>query len=209
MQTATPPSGAAIAEAARLGGGAPGVETQFDWLELPDPPTSWEWGATAHLFVGALSHSSKWRAVLAESEDQPHLVEALDGVVRRLGGCTKTWRFDRMATVCHPASGKITATFGPVAKHHGVDIAIRPARHGNRKGVVEKGNHSLAQRWWRTLGDDVSIAQAQVSLESSRRVGDARRRTIAQGRTTVGALGVLSAASVDDAGVTVRGDVLS
>jgi len=75
--------------------------------------------------------------------------------------------------------------------------------------VVEKGNHSLAQRWWRTLGDDVSIAQAQVSLESSRRVGDARRRTIAQGRTTVGALGVLSAASVDDAGVTVRGDVLS
>ncbi len=145
----------------------PGVETQFDWLELPDPPTSWEWGATAHLFVGALSHSSKWRAVLAESEDQPHLVEALDGVVRRLGGCTKTWRFDRMATVCHPASGKITATFGPVAKHHGVDIAIRPARHGNRKGVVEKGNHSLAQRWWRTLGDDVSIAQAQVSLESS------------------------------------------
>jgi len=128
--------------------------------------------------------------VLAESEDQPHLVQALDGVVRRLGGLTKTWRFDRMATVCHPASGKITATFGPIAKHYGAEIAICPSRHGNRKGVVEKGNHSLAQRWWRTLGDDVSPAQAQVSLdEFCVRVGDARRRTVVGGRTTVGALG--------------------
>ncbi|MGI8756387.1 MAG: IS21/IS408/IS1162 family transposase [Acidimicrobiales bacterium] len=167
----------------------PGAETQFDWLELPDPPSSWGWGATAHLFVGVLSHSSKWRAVLAESEDQPHLIEALDQVVRRLGGCTKTWRFDRMATVCHPASGKITATFGPVAKHYGVDVAICPSRHGNRKGVVEKGNHSLAQRWWRTLGDDVSVTQAQVSLdEFCLRVGDARTRKVDQVRLTVGAL---------------------
>jgi Tfp pilus assembly protein FimT len=48
-------------------------------------PTGWGWGSTVHLFVGALSHSGKWRAVLTESEDQPHLVEALDHVVRRLG----------------------------------------------------------------------------------------------------------------------------
>ena len=152
-----------------------GAETQFDWLELPDPPTSWGWGTTAHLFVGALSHSSRWRAALAESEDQPHLVEALDKVVRRLGGCTKTWRFDRMATVCHPPSGRITDTFGPVAKYYGVGIDICPSRHGNRKGVVEKGNHSLAQRWWRTLADDLDPAQAQSSLdEFCARVGDAR-----------------------------------
>lgn len=175
----------------------PGAETQFDWLELPDPPARWGWGDTAHLFVGALSHSSKWRAVLAESEDQPHLIEALDAVVRRLGGCTKTWRFDRMTTVCHPSSGRITATFGPVAKYYGAQIAICPSRHGNRKGVVEKGNHSLAQRWWRTLAEDLSAAQAQTSLdEFCRRVGDARPRTVDQGpeqgpdraRTTVGAL---------------------
>jgi transposase len=167
----------------------PGAETQFDWLELPDPPPSWGWGDTAHLLVGALSHSSKWRAVLAESEDQPHLVEALDQVVRRLGGCTKAWRFDRMATVCHPPTGRLSATFGPVAKFYGVTIAICPSRHGNRKGVVEKGNHSLAQRWWRTLADDLSPAQAQVSLdEFCLRVGDARPRTVDQARTTVGAL---------------------
>lgn len=167
----------------------PGAETQFDWLELPDPPAWWGWGSTAHLFVGALSHSSKCRAALAESEDQPHLVQALDQVVRRLGGCTKTWRFDRMATVCHPPSGRITATFGPVAKHYGVGVAICPSRHGNRKGVVEKGNHSLAQRWWRTLADDLNPTQAQASLdEFCVRVGDVRARTLDQTRTTVGQL---------------------
>lgn len=167
----------------------PGAETQFDWLELPDPPASWGWGSTAHLFVGALSHSSKWRAVLAESEDQPHLIEALDGVTRRLGGCTKVWRFDRMTTVCHPSSGRITATFGPVAKYYGVGVKICPSRHGNRKGVVEKGNHSLAQRWWRTLADDTTPTAAQNGLdEFCARVGDARRRNLAGTRTTVGEL---------------------
>jgi transposase len=166
-----------------------GAETQWDWLELPDPPASWGWGAEAHLLVGSLSHSSRWRAVLAEAEDQPHLVEALDGVVRRLGGCTKAWRFDRMSTVCHPATGRITATFGPVAKFYGVTIKICPSRHGNRKGVVEKGNHSLAQRWWRTLADETSPAQAQAGLdEFCSKVGDARRRRIDGVRTTVGEL---------------------
>jgi len=167
----------------------PGAETQFDWLELPDPPASWGWGPTAHLLVGALSCSSQWRAALAESEDQLHLIEALDKVIRRLGGCTKAWRFDRMTTVCHPATGRLTATFGPVAKHYGVEVAICPSRHGNRKGVVEKGNHSLAQRWWRTLADDLNPAQAQSSLdEFCLRVGDARSRTVDQVRTTVGEL---------------------
>ncbi len=129
--------------------------------------------------------------MLAESEDQPHLVEALDGVVRRLGGCTKLWRFDRMTTVCHPATGRITATFAPVAKHYGVEVAICPSRHGNRKGVVEKGNHSLAQRWWRTLADDLTVAQAQSGLdEFCVRVGDARGRTLDRARTTVGELAV-------------------
>lgn len=168
----------------------PGAETQFDWLELPDPPAHWGWSGPAHLLVGALSHSSRWRAVLAESEDQPHLVEALGAVVARLGGCTKRWRFDRMATVCHPASGAITASFAAVAKHHGVGVDICPSRHGNRKGVVEKGNHSLAQRWWRTLPEDLTPTQAQAHLDAfCVRVGDARRRMREGTPTTVGALG--------------------
>jgi hypothetical protein len=52
-----------------------------------------------------------------------------------------------------------------VAKHYGVSVAICPPRHGNRKGVVEKANHSAAQRWWRTLADDVTVEQAQAILD--------------------------------------------
>src|SRR3712207_2705894 len=81
-----------------------GEETQWDWVELPDPPPGWGLSGRAHLLVGSLAHSSRWRAVLAESTEQAHLIEALDGVVRRLGGVSRYWRFDRMATVCHPGS---------------------------------------------------------------------------------------------------------
>ena len=162
-----------------------GQETQWDWLELPDPPERWGWGKTAHLLVGSLAHSSRWRGVLAPGEDQPHLIEALDAVARRLGGLTQRWRFDRMATVCHPDSGALTATFGPVAAFYQVGVDICPPRRGNRKGVVEKANHTAAQRWWRTLADEVSPAQAQTGLDRfCVRVGDARPRRRVDGTAT-------------------------
>ena len=155
----------------------PGEETQWDWLELPDPPEHWGWGARAHLLVGALAHSGRWRATLAPSEEQAHLIAALDATARKLGGVTRTWRFDRMATVCHPASGKVTASFAAVAKHYGVSVAICPPRSGNRKGVVEKVNHGAAQRWWRTLPDEVTVEAAQDSLDRfSELRGDTRLR---------------------------------
>ena len=46
-----------------------GEETQWDWVDLPDPPAAWGWGANASLFVGALAHSGRWRGHLAESKD--------------------------------------------------------------------------------------------------------------------------------------------
>ena len=69
--------------------------------------------------------------------DQPHLVEGLDRVSRGLGGVTRQWRFDRMATVCHPGIGRVTATFAGVAKHYGV--MSRSARPGP----------GTAKAWWR------------------------------------------------------------
>ncbi len=164
----------------------PGVETQWDWVDLPDPPASWGWGTQASLFVGALAHSGRWRGVLAESKDQAHTIDALDQITRALGGVTHVWRFDRMATVCLPATGRVTPSFAGVAKHYGVSVAICPARRGNRKGVVEKANHTAAQRWWRTLPDDISIEDSQVSLDAfCVRVVDARRRVIDGRRDTV------------------------
>src|SRR5580692_8028378 len=94
-----------------------------------------------------------------------------------------------MSTVCHPESGDLTASFAEAAKYYGVAVDVCPSRRGWRKGVVEKANHSAAQRWWRTLPDDVTPAQAQARLDAwCRRAGDARRRVRDGARTTVGAL---------------------
>ncbi len=143
----------------------PGEETQWDWLELPDPPASWGWGKTAHLFVGSLAHSGKWRACWRRRGSAAPGRRAGPGRPAAWAGCTRVWRFDRMATVCDPGTGRVTASFAGVAKHYGVSVAICPPRRGNRKGVVEKVNHTAAQRWWRTLADDVTVEQAQAGLD--------------------------------------------
>ncbi|WUE08577.1 IS21 family transposase [Nonomuraea sp. NBC_00507] len=167
----------------------PGVETQWDWLELPDPPARWGWDKGAHLLVGTLPYSGIWRGVLTESEDQPHLIEALRGVGERLGGVSAEWRFDRMATVCDPGSGEVSASFAAVAKHYGVIVRVCPSRRGWRKGSVEKANHVAAQRWWRTVGEDLSPGRAQGTLDEwCRRRGDIRIRKIDGGKVSVAEL---------------------
>ena len=50
--------------------------------------------------------------------DQPHLIEAMDAVLRRLGGTTRIWRTDRLATVIVPGTRDVQASFAPVAKHY-------------------------------------------------------------------------------------------
>ena len=164
----------------------PGEETQWDWVDLPNPPASWGWGSMAHLFVGTLACSGKWRGVLAPAMTQPQVVDGLDRICRGLGGVSRVWRFDRMATVCHPESGRVTASFAGVAKHYGVSVAICPPRRGNRKGAVEKSNHTAAQRWWRTLPDELSVEQAQESLDRFCHVrGDTRLRPTRDGKASV------------------------
>ena len=166
-----------------------GAETQWDWVELPDPPPSWGWGKAAHLLVGALARSGAWRGVLAESERRPYLAASLHGVCGRLGGVTRSWRFDRMSTVCFPESGDLKPSFAEAAKYYGVTVDVCPSRRGWRKGVVEKANHSAAQRWWRTLPDEATPAQAQAGLDAwCAAKGDVRRRVRDGRRTAVGEL---------------------
>ena len=91
-----------------------------------------------------------------------------------------------MATVISPQSGKVSASFAAVAKHYGVAVKPCPPRRGNRKGVVEKANHIAAQRFWRTLPDDVSVEQAQVLLDAwCAKRGDTRLRATADGKSSV------------------------
>lgn len=137
-----------------------GEEIQWDWNELPDAP----WGGVGHLLVGTLPHSGRIRGAFAEAEDQAHLVEAIDAVLRRLGGTARRWRVDRLATVIVPGTADVQASFAPVAKYYGVGVDPCPPRRGNRKGAVEKSIHYLTQRWWRTAAVS-TMAEAQRSFD--------------------------------------------
>jgi transposase len=160
----------------------PGEEIQWDWDELPEAP----WGGDAHLLVGSLPCSGKFRGVFAESEDQAHLIEAMDEVLRRLGGNARRWRFDRMATVVDPKTGIVQPSFVPVAKHYSANVVACPPRRGNRKGSVEKSIHCATQRFWRTM-TATNIDDAQHQLDRfCEHIGDRRPRSIAKLEELVG-----------------------
>jgi transposase len=151
----------------------PGEECQLDWWELPETP----WGEKAYVLVGALSHSGRLRAVFSEGQSFPHLVAALDGVLRRLGGTAKAWRTDRMATFVYPGTDRLRPEAAALAKHYGAQVAICPARRPQRKGVVESGIGYLTRSWWRSAPVSTP-AQAQSDLDRfCATAGDGRRRT--------------------------------
>ena len=160
----------------------PGEEIQWDWFERRRAP----WGGTAYVLLGTLPHSGRVRGVLAGSTDQAHLIEAIDAVLRRLGGTARVWRTDRMATVIVPGSSDVQPSFAPVAKHYGVTVRPCPPRRGNRKGSVEAAVRYLCGRWWRTM-TATTIEGAQADLDrfcattaDDRPRGDATVRALAE-----------------------------
>jgi hypothetical protein len=117
------------------------------------------------------------RGVICPATDQAHLVEAMDGVLRRLGGTARYWRVDRMASVVVPTTGDVQASFAPVAKHYGAAVAVCPPRRGNRKGSVEAAVRFATGRWWRTLAA-ATAEGAQTGLDRFwATTGDARLRS--------------------------------
>ncbi|MGH9047173.1 MAG: Mu transposase domain-containing protein [Acidimicrobiales bacterium] len=163
----------------------PGEEIQWDWFERRNAP----WGSTAYVLLGTLPHSGRIRGVLAEKMDQPHLIEAMDAVLRRLGGTAHVWRTDRLATVIVPGTRDVQASFAPVAKHYEAIVEPCPPRRGNRKGSVESSVRFTSGRWWRTMTARTP-EEAQRSLDTFlATTGDDRVRRGPDGeRTTVGAL---------------------
>jgi transposase len=150
----------------------PGSETQWDWFERRHAP----WGKTAYVLLGSLSASGRTRGTLSSSMDQPHLIEAMDSVLRKLGGTTRIWRTDRLATVILPGTREVQATFSPVAKYYGAIVEPCPPRRGNRKGVVESAVRFACGRWWRTM-TATNPREAQLSLDRFwSGLGDARLR---------------------------------
>jgi len=153
-------------------GHPPGEEIQWDWLELHDTP----WGEATFVLVGALSHSGRFRAVFCEQMTFGHLAEAAQTILVGLGGSSRVWRTDRMATIVIPGTNRLTVDAANLAKHYGVEIAVCPPRRAQRKGVVEKSIQYLTRSWWRTARVS-SPAEAQASLDRwSVEVSDRRTR---------------------------------
>ncbi|MCA1677870.1 MAG: IS21 family transposase [Actinobacteria bacterium] len=122
----------------------PGEELQFDWLELSETP----WGEPAYVLVGALSYSGCFRCRFSEAMTGAHTIEALDWVLRGLGGTARRWRTDRMAGVVYPGTDRLLPEFCECAKHYGVAVDVCPARRAKRKGVVEAAIKYLTRSWW-------------------------------------------------------------
>ena len=108
------------------------------------------WGRRALVLVGVLWHSGKLRCWFSESMDRPHLVWGIHQVLVCLGGTSRSWRTDRMATVVAPGTDRVQASFAAVAKHYGAAVGVCPPRRPRRKGAAEKGIDYLTQSWWRT-----------------------------------------------------------
>ncbi|MEY9842070.1 hypothetical protein ABH941_007353 [Streptacidiphilus sp. EB103A] len=151
-------------------------EVRFAWLKLPDPPARWGYGSCARLLVGALASTGRWRAVLTDdSEDFPQLVEAIDQVLRRLGGTARIWRFDQPLAVFSQSTGKVKRAFAQVAEFYGVGIGFPPWQ-GSRHVMSEEDLRSVSQNWWSTVGDGTRIQVAQDSLDQLAAWMDRRRQ---------------------------------
>jgi transposase len=87
----------------------PGAEIQWDWLELDETP----WGVKAYVLVGALAHSSRFRAWFSGSDDQAHLVVGIDEILHRLGGTARRWRVDRIGSIILTANRGV-ASWGEI-----------------------------------------------------------------------------------------------
>ena len=122
----------------------------------PTRPTPWGWGAKAHLLVGALAHSGR----VARAAGRVRGPAAPD---RRPGPRSARAGWADPGLAVRPDGHRLPPGHRPghrlvrrgreALRGVGGDL---PARRGNRKGVVEKANHTAAQRWWRTLADDVT-----------------------------------------------------
>ncbi|MFF9642828.1 Mu transposase domain-containing protein [Kitasatospora aureofaciens] len=155
---------------------------EFDWLRLPDPPPSWGYGHRAGLLVGSLPgpgpgaaagcRIGRWAVALAEDQELPHLVEAVDTVLRRLGGTAGCWRFGRTPTVWCQRTDRVTPEFRQVAEHYGVRVECRlPTDY---RSSIRRALDEAIRSWWRGLPDDTSLRNAWDDLDRCAARLDAR-----------------------------------
>ncbi|KJK56705.1 Mu transposase domain-containing protein [Saccharothrix sp. ST-888] len=164
---------------------------RFEWLRLPDPPAHWGYEEHALLLTASLPGRDHWRGVVAESADFPELLEAVDQLLRRMGGTTGRWQFDRTPAVCCPTTGRVTPAFAEAARYYGAEVDIRPADRSDppgrsarsgwsarsgREDEAEEAGRRAVRRWWRALPAGIGLWAAQDGLDRLASRMDGRRR---------------------------------
>lgn len=139
-----------------------GEEIRFSMLELPGPPAEWGCGSRVHLLTGSLAGSGRWRGVLIESRDFPQLVEAIDQVMRRLGGIPPRWRLDRTTIEGSPTAGRVPPAFAQVARYYGAGVDLSPAKEAEEAGEVLD---AAVRAWWHAGSHGTCFQAAQDGLD--------------------------------------------
>ncbi|MCU7825012.1 Mu transposase domain-containing protein [Kitasatospora sp. DSM 101779] len=148
-------------------GGGPGgpptdqEEIRFGWTDLADARPGWDGSAKAHLLTGSLRHAGRWRGVLLDSDDFPQVLEAVDHLLRRLGGTAPRWRFDSAVPVRCPATGRLAKEFATVGRYYGVEIELETAG----PTAEEARRAAAAGQHWRSVVDDLGPRAAQQILD--------------------------------------------
>jgi hypothetical protein len=124
-------SGAKGRETIEIGHPA-GQGIQWDWFERRKAP-----GKRRPMCCWARCRTRPHPEVLAESMDQAHFIEAMDAVMRRLGGTALNGARTRLATVVVPGGADIQASFAPVANYYGA--IVTRARPG--EATAKSGRH--------------------------------------------------------------------
>ncbi|MFF7633810.1 IS21 family transposase [Kitasatospora sp. NPDC008050] len=171
-------------------------EIRFAWLELADPSAQWGCGSRLHLLTGSLASSGRWRAVVAEGQDLPQLVAAVDQVMRRLGGTAPRWRLDRSMAACCVLNGRVTPAFAEVARYYGAGVDLSPAEEagadGSEGGRAGAGDGSGADRavalraWWSSASHGAGLQAAQDDLDRLAARMDPRHRAVDGTPATLG-----------------------
>ena len=101
---------------------------------------------------------------------------------------TTAWRFDRMATVCDPGSGRVTASFAGVAKHYGRGGDL-PAAAREPQGRGGEGQPHRRATLVAHPGRRCHRRAGPGRLDRFCRArGDTRMRATADGKSTVAAV---------------------
>ncbi|WP_052434681.1 Mu transposase domain-containing protein [Streptacidiphilus melanogenes] len=151
-------------------------------LRLMDPPPEWGFGRCAYLTVGRLETSRRWRSVLTDSDGFPYEVEAIDEVLRRLGGTGARWILDPSILADSRTATKSLREFAQVAEHYGASAEAAPRTE--RGGALSEDDLRQIMCTWRTVSSTCPLRAAQDRFDQLGTRLDTRRAQTAQQRGT-------------------------